>query len=530
MTSRRRVPSRRTTGERATDVRAAIDIGTNSIHLVVARVDPTGGFEVLTREKESVRLGHGSGDMRELAPDAIDRGIAALQRMRLVADAYEATVHAVATSAVREAANRDVFLARASAEAGIDVQVISGVEEARLIHLGVLQSVPVYDRRHLVVDIGGGSTEFVVGESGRELVARSVKLGAIRVTDRFFPDGVIRPRAVRDCRSYVRSYLAPVVHEVTERGFEVAVGSSGTINAVAAMHEASHGRDTTRVDNVTFSREDLAGVIDDLLAARTTAERAAIPGLDAKRADIIVGGAILLEQILDELHITEMTTSEFALREGVLLNTMRVDPGGAFHHLSDIRRQGVQRVLDMFERDRGHVEHSTDLALRLFDATAARHELGPDARDLLEAGGVLHNVGLFISHSAHHKHSSYVIRNTDQLVGFSQREVEIMALLARYHRKSTPSLRHPEFASLRPDDQHIVRVLAGLLRVAIALDRSHAAGVFEVACRHVSPSHIVIEVRPRAGHDPTLELYAADQRKDLLEATLGGTIEIVSAS
>ena len=525
MTTRRRATPTRT----GSDVRAAIDIGTNSIHLVVARVDPNGGFEVLTREKDPVRLGHGAGEMSELADDAIERGIATLTRMRRVADAYQATVHAVATSAVREATNRDVFLARARDEAGIDVQVISGVEEARLIHLGVLQAVPVFGRQHLVVDIGGGSTEFVVGKSGHELLARSVKLGAIRVTDRFFPDGAVRGRSVRDCRSFLRAYLAPLVHEVTEWGFEVAVGSSGTINAIAAMSEHRKGRDVTRgVNNVTITRADLAGSIDDILACTST-ERAAIPGLDPKRADIIVGGALLLEQIFDELHIGEMITSEYALREGVLFNTMRADTGDAFHHLSDIRRQGVQRVLDLFERDRAHVEHSTDLALRLFDSTARGHRLGTEERDLLEAGGVLHNIGLFISHSAHHKHSSYVIRNTDQLVGFSQRDVEIMALLARYHRKSLPGTRHPEYAALSAEDQHIVRVLAGLLRVGIALDRAHAGGITDVRSRMLSTDHLVIEAIVREGYDPALELYTADQRKDLLASALEWTIEITAS-
>ncbi len=526
MTIRRRAAPDRT----GSDVRAAIDIGTNSIHMVVARVDPAGGFEVLTREKESVRLGHGPGEMSELAFDAIDRGIAALQRMRLVSDAYDASVHAVATSAVREATNREVFLRRARDEAGIDIEIIAGVEEARLIHLGVLQAVPVFDRLHLVVDIGGGSTEFVIGKSGTELLARSLKLGAIRVTERFFADGIIRARSVRDCREYLRAYLAPLVREVAERGFEVAVGSSGTINAIAAMSEQRAGRDTARgVNNVKFTRDDLAAVLDDILTARNSTERAALAGLDAKRSDIIVGGALLLEQIFNELHISEMVTSEFALREGVLLNTMGTQSSNAFHHLSNIRREGVQRVRDLFERDSAHVEHSTDLALRLFDGTAQLHHLGTDARDLLEAGGVLHNVGLFISHSAHHKHSSYVIRNTDQLVGFSQREIEIMALLARYHRKSTPSMRHGEYAGLREADQNIVRVLAGLLRVGIALDRSHASGVTDVRCRMLADERLVIEAVVRKGHDPSLEIYTADQRKDLLSAALGQTIEIATS-
>jgi exopolyphosphatase/guanosine-5'-triphosphate,3'-diphosphate pyrophosphatase len=206
-------------------VRAAIDIGTNSIHLVVARLGHDGRFDVLTREKETVRLGHGSSDMTEMDAAAIDRGIQTLRRFRQIADSYDARIIAVATSAVREAANREDFLRRARDEAGIEVEVISGVEEARLIHLGVLQAVPVFDRQHLTVDIGGGSTEFVVGKAAQVHVARSVKLGAIRLTDRFFPSGAVRPRYVRECREFVRSYLAPLAREIDPWGFDVAVGS-----------------------------------------------------------------------------------------------------------------------------------------------------------------------------------------------------------------------------------------------------------------------------------------------------------------
>jgi exopolyphosphatase/guanosine-5'-triphosphate,3'-diphosphate pyrophosphatase len=512
---------------RAGDVRAAIDIGTNSIHIVVARVAPGGGFEILTREKESVRLGHGSGDMDELDADAIDRGIATLRRFRQLADSFEATVRAVATSAVREAANRDEFLRRAREEAGIEVEVISGVEEARLIHLGVLQAVPVFDREHLTVDIGGGSTEFVVAK-GREVhVARSLKLGAIRLTDRFFPEGMVRRGQVRECRSYIDAYLAPLAHEIEPWGFEVSVGSSGTINAIAAIAEHRRGRDPSRgVNNVAFSRAELAAIVDSLVGARTPDQRlAAVPGLDPRRADIIVGGAVLLEEIFDRLGITSMIASEYALREGALLDIVGEDDRDSFHHLSDIRRQGVQRVIEMFERDRPHVEHSTDLALRIFDGTRALHRLGTLERDLLEAGGFLHNVGLFISHSAHHKHSYYVIRNSDQLVGFTDHEIEIMALVARYHRKSSPAMRHPEFAALSDHDRRVVSLLAGMLRVGIALDRTHAHVVSDLTCE-AKDGVVDITVRVRPGADDTLEHYTAEQRKDLLETTLGARVRL----
>ena len=206
----RRAPDRGGAGE----IRAAIDLGTNSFHLVVARVEPDGQFDVLDREKEVVRLGSGAGVMRLLTPEAIDRGIDALGRLRRIADGFDATIDAVATSALREALNRDEFLERARDEVGIDVDIVSGVEEARLIHLGVIHFVPLHDERILVIDIGGGSTELIVGEQTDVLLARSLKLGAIRLTDRFFPGGEIQPKAVAECRRYVRSFLAPAVADI----------------------------------------------------------------------------------------------------------------------------------------------------------------------------------------------------------------------------------------------------------------------------------------------------------------------------
>ena len=216
-------------------VLGALDIGTNSFHLVLAR--PVGGerFETLTREKEVVRLGQGGGDMKELAPEAIERGIASLRRMRRIADSYDARLRAVATSAVREASNAEDFLRRARQDAGLDIEVISGHEEARLIHLGVLQAVPLYDHRLLLVDIGGGSTELLIGQQGDVLAARSFKLGAVRLTERFFPGGVASPKSVRACRDYVRSILSHFQRAVDEFGFEVVVASSGTAESLARI-------------------------------------------------------------------------------------------------------------------------------------------------------------------------------------------------------------------------------------------------------------------------------------------------------
>jgi exopolyphosphatase / guanosine-5'-triphosphate,3'-diphosphate pyrophosphatase len=510
---------------------AAIDLGTNSFHLVVARTVGNQRFEIITREKEVVRLGSGSSDMKTLAPDAIDRGIGALARMKRIADSHGADLRAVATSAVREAGNRQEFLDRARAEAGVDVQVIAGTEEARLIHLGVLQAVPAYDRRLLLIDIGGGSTEFLVGQASEILAARSLKLGAIRLTERFFAKERIRSGKVKDCRQYVRSFLAPVVRDVRKLGFEVAIGSSGTIANLAQMAAMERGEDPQSINNLEFTRDELGAVVKAIVKADTAKARAKIPGLDEKRVDIIVGGAILLEQAFAELGIESMVVSDFALREGVLLDVMQQERRTSLHHLSDLRFESVLHLARRFEDDSEHSTHVTRLALQIFDQTTGLHRLGDDCEEYLEAAGLLHNVGLAISHEAHHKHSYYLIRNAEQLSGFTDREIELIAQISRYHRRSEPKGKHPEFAALRHDDQQVVRKLAGILRVAIALDRTHAGIVHAVRCEPDpdDADGLVVTAFVEPGADASLELYTASERVGLLEDALGVTVTLTSA-
>jgi exopolyphosphatase/guanosine-5'-triphosphate,3'-diphosphate pyrophosphatase len=274
---------------------------------------------------------------------------------------------------------------------------------------------------------------------------------------------------------------------------------------------------------VAFGPEDLAGVIRSLLKAKTTDARRRIAGLDVRRADIIVGGALLLEQVMQAFAIRRMVVSEYALREGVFLDRFRQDRADALQRLVDIRRESVQRMLDRYGEDIAHVTCATRLALRLFDELAPLHGLDDDARRLLEHAGLLHNVGLFVSHAAHHKHSYYVIRNTDQLVGFTDREIEVMAQVARYHRKSDPSLRQAEHATLHADDRRLVALLAGVLRIGIALDRGHRGAVDDLRCR-IDADAVHIDVH--AEGDVGLELYTADQRRGLLEQELHRAILI----
>ena len=514
-------------------VLAALDIGTNSFHLVVARAVGGERFETLTREKEVVRLGHGGGDMKELSADAIERGIACLRRMRRIADSYGATLRAVATSAVREAANAGVFLERARREAGIDIEVISGAEEARLIHLGVLQAVPVFDRRLLLVDIGGGSTELLIGEKGETLAARSFKLGAVRLTDRFFPGGDVTAKQVAACRAYIRGILSHFQREVDEHGFDVAVASSGTAEAVAHVAHAMTGGEPLRTYNCfEMSAADVSAVVAELARHRTAATRSRVVGLEPGRADIAVAGALILDTVAMTYGIEAFTFSEAALRDGVLVDTLeRIGTGGGgraadgMHHLRDVSRRSIRQLAERCDEDPAHSAHVARLAVELFDALQPLHDLDGAAREYLEAGALLANVGLVVAHSKHHLHAYYVIRNSE-LAGLTDLEIEIIAQIARYHRKSEPKASHAEFAALAPEHQQLVRTLAGILRVAIGLDRSHR-GLVECVRAELHPRRIVAFATPRDGADIGLELYAANERKDLLEHVTGRRVELL---
>ena len=503
------------------EVLAAIDIGTNSFHLVVARILPNGRFETLASEKEMVRLGSGSGDMKLLTADAIERGVATLRRFRQVADINGARLRAVATSAVREALNQQDFLDRARTEAGIDVEVISGVEEARLIHLGVLQALPVFAERLLLIDIGGGSTEVLMAEGPAIEWSRSHKLGAIRLTDGFFPGGVTSPRGADRCRRYLRSFLVNTVLELRNHPFDLAVGSSGTIQNLATMAAHLRGEQAPKsINSATFSCAELGKITQLLLDARTTDERIKVPGIEKGRADILPAGALLLECLAEELDIETFTVSAYALREGVLFDAARqsehhrhLDP---LHHLSDLRRSSVEHLLTVTEPAVDHAHHTAELALQLFARTEAAHRLPPEYAELLEAGALLANVGRHIAHDAHHKHSYYIIRNTDQLTGFTSHEIELIAQVARYHRKSAPKRTHSEYVALSPFDQQAVAVMAGLLRIAIGLDRGHRQVVQGVRCSLDSQGQkLTIGVVAPGSVDASLELYTADARKAL---------------
>lgn len=463
--------------------------------------------------------------MKSLNPEAVDRAIDALRAFRALADAHDADVHAVATSAVREAEHPEDFIRRARIEAGIDVEVIAGVEEARLIHLGVLGAVPVPDGPHLVIDIGGGSTELIVGTGVRPTLLRSLKIGHVRLTDRFFPGGTIAPDTVESCRNFIRSFVAEVASATTQHQIEMVIGCSGTFETLTAI--ARHGS-AHRGASGPVTTEEIDRASARVYAATTSAERASIKGLEPHRADTIVAGALLVQVLMERLKFSQFVLSPDALREGLVLDRLdRLDPSpSTLHHLNEIRASSVDTMAERYGENVVHARQATDIALNLFDTTASLHGLGAPARDVLEAGAMLHNIGRFVGHSAHHKHSYYLIRHGEQLAGFNEHERELIALVARYHRKSAPKPSHDGFSALDPADQRVVSTLAGMLRIGIALDRTYRNVATDIEVT-IADGHVDIAVH---GFGIELELFTASSRKQLLEDSLGCAVTIRQAT
>ncbi len=500
---------------------AAIDIGTNSFHLVIVEVDTdTGKFKILGREKEIVRLGSGSRDMKYLTEEAMARGIDTLRRFKGLADSADAPVRAIATSAVREAKNQDDFITRVRKATGIKIEIASGVEEARYIYLGILQSLPVFDKKILLIDIGGGSTEFLIGQRREIIYDNSLKLGAIRLTQRFFKDKETDNKSVKESRNFISGHMQPVTRQCKKYNFELAVGSSGTILNIANIINIKRGgTEETKLNNFTFTRDELYEVVEDIIEAKTPKQRLKIPGLDADRADIIAAGALILEQIFREIKIKEMTVSEFALREGIVFDSIEKKYKlKKEDHLSDIRFRSVMSTAENFKFEKEHSMHVTGLALKIFDQTKKLHKLGWQEREYLEAAGILHEAGLFVSHSQHHRHSYYLIRNSE-LLGFTENEKEIIANVARYHRKSHPKLKHIEYMKLNTEDQLIVKKLAAILRVADGLDRTHLSSVKNIEC-NISDDEVIFMLSD-GDSNLELEIWGAETKKELFEETFG---------
>ena len=499
---------------------AAIDIGTNSVHMIVVELRPDLSFEVVDQEKEMVRLGAGGLDGRALTDAAMQAGLQALTKFRRLATAMGADeIIAVATSATREAENGGDFLDAVAAATGIHARVITGNEEARLVHLAAVYGIDLAGGRGVVLDIGGGSVEITYGDAVKPLLGRSFKAGVIRLTERFVKSDPLSPRDERRLVKHVTRETADYVRRIADRRFQRVIGTSGTILSLGALAltDGGHGPPTD-VRNLRVPAKAIHRLRKRLLAMDLK-ERLALPGLDPRRADLSVAGVVLLDTLLRQLGADELTLCDLALREGVVLDFVRRHRAqiAAVDRYPDIRRRSVHELAARCRYDEPHARQVAALSLSLFDQTRDVHGFGDAEREWLEYSAILHDIGTHISHRGHHKHSYYLIKHGD-LRGFDPEEIEVIALVARTHRRGAPRRGHSMFRDLPQRQRRVVRALSGFVRVAEGLDRSHAQLVSAV---DLDAGAAECTLRVHTSEDVELELWAAHRDVTSLEKLLG---------
>jgi exopolyphosphatase/guanosine-5'-triphosphate,3'-diphosphate pyrophosphatase len=497
---------------------AAIDIGTNSVHMIVVRVRPDFSFEVIDREKEMVRLGAGGLDGKKLTPEAMAAALQALKKFARLAESHQVDeVLAVATSATREAENGGAFLRAIERRTGIRARVITGTEEARLIHLAAVYGVDT-PKPAVVIDIGGGSVEITLGGKTDIEFARSFKIGVIRLTERFVDSDPISSHDERKMTKFIREQVDRYLEHIVERGFDRVIGTSGTILSLGTV--------ATAVDRGSVPQEvrNLRVPAKSIRRLRKTAvnmdleERMHLPGLDPRRADLMVAGAVLLDTLLKDLGTEEITLCDLALREGVLLDYIhqhrkdiaRVD------RYPDVRRRSVIELAERCAWEADHSRHVAAIALTLFDYTKRLHELGDRDREWLEYASFLHDIGNHISYEKHHRHSYYLIKHGD-LRGFEPEEIDVIALVTRYHRRATPKPEHIGFEHLGRKERRAVTILAAFLRLAETLDRSKHGVIRGLEVRERLGE---LRIKVQAVGDAELEVWAAHKQTQALEEAL----------
>jgi exopolyphosphatase/guanosine-5'-triphosphate,3'-diphosphate pyrophosphatase len=506
---------------------AAIDLGTNSFHMIIVEESKEKGIIEIDRVKDMICIGRGSISTKMLDAEAMQSGITALKNFLVLAAQHGVApehVLAFATSAIREAKNKGDFLRKIKEETGLKVKVISGKEEAEFIYYGVRSAVKIGKNSELLFDIGGGSVEFVLANQKGIQLLESRKIGVARMCERFI---VSEPIAVHDINMLEQFFAAEMVSAV-EKASELkvirAIASSGTAQNIARMICSMTGRESDiSLNNSVFTRTEFQALYSAVLPL-TAAERKKMTGLDEKRVDLIIPGLILVDMIFRLFNLKEIVISDSALREGMVLHYLqhRLAAGSKRGDAGelDIRRESVYELGFRCGWNRDHAEHIARLSLQLFDQLASQHHLAEPYRELLEYASLLHNIGAFISISSHHKHSQYIIQN-GELRGFSPSEIEIMGHVARYHRKSPPSDRHTAYSMLLPAHKKGVDVLSGILRIANGLERGHRQNIQKISAK-VKGKAVTLFLKSR--FEPDLEIWAADQLKPWLELVINKTI------
>jgi exopolyphosphatase/guanosine-5'-triphosphate,3'-diphosphate pyrophosphatase len=530
--------SRQTTsGESAAEARiAAIDVGSNSIRLVVAEVLPSGGYRVLDEERENTRLAAAMTKTGRLDPQAADATIRVLGNFLSIARGYSAgQIRAIGTSALRDAEDGPEFCDRARSELKLPIEVISADEEARLAFLSVARAFDISGREVAVADIGGGSTEIVLASSGLIDQIYDTKLGAVRVAEECEVTGSASESQVAKLRDFIDRALKK---EIGKPPFapDMLFGTGGTFTALGSMIMARQGQAGQPLWGLRVTRAAIRHLVADL-AQMTIDRRRKVAGLNPNRADIIVAGLAVIERVMRHLHVNVVQVHTRGVRDGLLLTmigsrhtpcavsygtTQRV-PGVP---ATEERRAAVEEFAKNCGVDLQHARQVLRIAGSLWEQLAGPLELRLEDRELIESAALVANVGYLISFEGHHKHSYHLILNSE-LPGFERRQLQLLASVARYHRGSGPKRKHSEYSELSPDDRHRVAALAAILRLALALDRTHQQNVGDVRVR-VDDRSVQITIDSQG--DTDVDLWAAERKVELFEKVFGRKVEFVACT
>ena len=501
---------------------AALDIGTNSIRCIVVEADRAGKFRVLDDEKATVRLGEGIARDGAITPAAWQRAMDALARMKKIVEGYGVMgIETVATSAVRQATNGAAFVQAVADDIGLQIDVISGEEEAELAAQSAHHNFDMAGTRYALVDIGGGSVEIVTGLGSHIEEIYSLDLGAVVLTENFISgDPIKRGDHLKLCKHIRKTLKGAFTAEDTPVQF--LVGSGGTMTSIAAMVMAMRKEGYGSIHGYEVMRSEVVHLLAMMLR-KDVKERRAIPGLNPDRADIIVAGVTVVDELMDLFNANLLKVNERGIREGLILKGLRK------YNLLPAEREprGWRESVLEFARschfDEDHSLQVARLALDIFDAVAPEFGLAERERQMVEAAALVHDVGYFISYSGHHKHTYHLVRHAD-LFGFTPREREIIAHVARYHRKSLPKKKHDMFTRLTSQDQLLVKRMGGILRLADGLDRRRAGMVTAIDC---SLSAATFMVRLDGGSDVSVELFGGKLKGDLFEEAFGRKLVLV---
>tara|TARA_R100000908_G_scaffold65083_1_gene51684 strand:+ start:12638 stop:14230 length:1593 start_codon:yes stop_codon:yes gene_type:complete len=503
---------------------AAIDIGTNSFHAIIVDIYSDGSFRTLDKLKEMVELAKG-GMGKRLSDGAFKRGLSALKHIKRLADSYECEeILAYATSAIREAENGGEFIQRSIDEAGIKMLAIPGRVEAELIGLAVRHGVKLTSEPALMADVGGGSVEFIIGNDKEFFYLASKKIGVSRMTEVFKPSDPITPEDIETLENHYEEQLRDVAQAFAQHRTDTIIGSSGTMENIAEMIAARKKKTSdVTLNEMEFSAEEFKEFYNDFIKL-SRKERKKVSGLETKRVGFINTGVVLLDFLIRKFGIKKVRISSQALREGIVIRYLKKEMIGLpwTGVFADPRRRSVFELLRKTDWHENHSRHVANMALTIFDALEDELGLTPNDRELLEYAAYLHDIGYYISHSKHHKHALYIIRHSD-LKGFKENEIEIIANVARYHRRSTPKKRHGEYWKMSPAIRKRIKKLSGILRVADGLDRSHYQNVKDL---EVVSEEVYIKISIWTEGEPYLEIWGAERKSELFKEMTGKKLKI----